>query len=31
VHAMLMIGALAANLLWHAGQLAEAEGLHRRI
>lgn len=31
LHALLLIGALAAFLLWHIGQLAEAEGLHRRF
>ena len=30
LHALLLIGTLAAFLLWHIGQLAEAEGLHRR-
>jgi hypothetical protein len=29
--ALLMIAMLAAFLLWHIGQLAEAEGLHRRF
>jgi hypothetical protein len=29
LHALLLIGTLAAFLLWHVGQLAEAEGLHR--
>jgi hypothetical protein len=28
---LLAIGSLAAFLLWHLGQLAEAEGLHRRF
>jgi len=31
LHALLLIGALAAFLLWHIGQLAEAEGLHLRF
>ena len=31
LHALLVIGTLAAFLLWHIGQLAEAEGLHRRF
>ena len=31
LHALLLIGNLAAFLLWHIGQLAEAEGLHRRF
>lgn len=31
LHALLLIGTLAAYLLWHIGQLAEAEGLHRRF
>jgi len=31
LHALLLIGTLAAFLLWHIGQLAEAEGLHRRF
>ena len=30
LHALLMIATLAAFLLWQIGQLAEAEGLHRR-
>lgn len=30
LQALLLIGTLAAFLLWHIGQLAEAEGLHRR-
>ena len=30
LQALLMIATLAAFLLWHIGQLAEAEGLHRR-
>ena len=30
LHALLLIGTLAAFLLWHIGQLAEAEGLHLR-
>jgi hypothetical protein len=30
LRALLMIATLAAFLLWHIGQLAEAEGLHRR-
>ena len=29
--ALLLIATLAAFLLWHIGQLAEAEGLHRRF
>lgn len=29
--ALLLIGSLAAYILWHIGQLAEAEGLHRRF
>lgn len=29
--ALLLIATLAAFLLWHVGQLAEAEGLHRRF
>ena len=29
--ALLLIGSIAAYLLWHIGQLAEAEGLHRRF
>lgn len=29
--ALLMIATLAAFLMWHIGQLAEAEGLHRRF
>lgn len=29
--ALLLIGTLAAFLLWHIGQLAEAEGVHRRF
>jgi Transposase DDE domain len=29
--ALLLIGSVAAYLLWHIGQLAEAEGLHRRF
>lgn len=31
LHALLLIGTLGAFLLWHIGQLAEAEGLHRRF
>ena len=31
LHALLLIGTVAAFLLWHIGQLAEAEGLHRRF
>ena len=31
LHALLLIGTLAAFLLWHIGQLAEAEGMHRRF
>jgi hypothetical protein len=31
LHALLLIGTLAAFLLWHIGQLAEAEGLHLRF
>jgi hypothetical protein len=31
LHALLLVGTLAAFLLWHIGQLAEAEGLHRRF
>ncbi len=31
LHALLLIAAIAAFLLWHIGQLAEAEGLHRRF
>lgn len=31
LHALLLIGTLAAFLLWHIGQLAETEGLHRRF
>lgn len=31
LQALLLIGTLAAFLLWHVGQLAEAEGLHRRF
>lgn len=31
LHALLLIGTLAAFLLWHVGQLAEAEGLHLRF
>jgi hypothetical protein len=30
VHALLLIATLAAFLMWHIGQLGEAEGLHRR-
>jgi hypothetical protein len=30
LHALLLIGTMAAFLLWHIGQLAEAEGLHLR-
>lgn len=29
--ALLLIGTLAACMLWHIGQIAEAEGLHRRF
>lgn len=31
LHALLLIGTLATFLLWHIGQLAEAEGLHLRF
>jgi len=31
LHALLRIGTLATFLLWHIGQLAEAEGLHLRF
>ena len=31
LHALLLIATLAAFLLWHIGQLAEAEGMHRRF
>jgi hypothetical protein len=31
LHALLLIGNLAAFLLWHIGQLAEAEGWHHRF
>lgn len=31
LQALLLIGTLAAFLLWHIGQLAETEGLHRRF
>jgi Transposase DDE domain len=31
LQALLMIATLAAYLLWHIGQLGEAEGLHRRF
>jgi Transposase DDE domain len=31
LQALLLIGTLAAFLLWHVGQLAEAEGVHRRF
>lgn len=31
LHALLLINTLAAFLLWQIGQLAEAEGLHRRF
>lgn len=31
LHALLLIGTLAAFLLWHIGQMAEAEGLHLRF
>ena len=31
LHALLLVGTVAAFLLWHIGQLAEAEGLHRRF
>jgi hypothetical protein len=31
LHALLLISTLAAFLLWHIGQLAEAEGLHWRF
>ena len=30
LQALLLIGTVAAYLLWHIGQLAESEGLHRR-
>jgi hypothetical protein len=30
LHALLLIATLAAFLMWHIGQLGEAEGLHRR-
>ena len=30
LHALLLIATLAAFVLWHIGQLAEAEGLHQR-
>ena len=29
LHALLLIGTLAAFLMWHIGQLAEAEGIHK--
>jgi hypothetical protein len=31
LHALLLVGTLAAFLLWHIGQLAEAEGWHHRF
>ncbi len=31
LQALLLIATLATFLLWHIGQLAEAEGLHRRF
>lgn len=31
LQALLLIGTLASFLLWHIGQIAEAEGLHRRF
>jgi hypothetical protein len=31
LHALLLIATVAAFLLWHIGQLAETEGLHRRF
>ena len=31
LHGLLLIGTLAGFLLWHIGQLAEAEGWHRRF
>jgi Transposase DDE domain len=31
LHALLLIHTLSAFLLWHIGQLAEAEGVHRRF
>lgn len=31
IHALLLIATIAAFVLWHIGQLAEAEGLHRRF
>lgn len=31
LHALLLVGTLATFLLWHIGQLAEAEGWHRRF
>ena len=31
LHALLLLATLAGFLLWHIGQLAEAEGLHRRF
>lgn len=31
LHALLLIGTLAAFVLWHIGQLGEAEGLHLRF
>jgi hypothetical protein len=31
LHGLLLLGTLAAFLLWHIGQLAEAEGWHRRF
>jgi hypothetical protein len=31
LQALLLIGALAAYLLWHIGQISEAEGVHRRF
>jgi hypothetical protein len=31
LHGLLLLGVLAAFLLWHIGQIAETEGLHRRL
>lgn len=31
LHGLLLIGVVAAFVMWHVGQLAEAEGLHRRF
>lgn len=31
LHGLLLIGVVAAFVMWHIGQLAEAEGLHRRF